>query len=98
MFSHKIIPTISKPIRLIKNTATATDHIITNIVVDTEFKSGIIQRNLLDHFLVICTLHTYENKLKKTMNILLIRDIMTNIQQTYLSKNCMKQHGITLRI
>ena len=43
MFSHNMIPTINRPTRVTRNTATATERFITNTVLDTEFKSGIIQ-------------------------------------------------------
>ena len=97
-FSHNMIRTINKPTRVTRNTATAIDHFISNTVVDTQFKSGIIQTDVSDHFPIIFALQTNENMVKKIMNILSIRDIMTKNQQTYLSKNCMTQHGTTLRI
>ena len=33
MFHYNMIPTINKPTRVTRNTATATDHIITNTVI-----------------------------------------------------------------
>ena len=88
-----MISTINKPTRVTRNTATATVPFITNTVVDTQFKSGIIQTNLSDH------LPSKQTRiwLKNIMNILFIRDIMTKNQQTYLSKNCMKQHGASIQ-
>ena len=65
IFSHNIIPTINKPTRVTRNTATAIDHFITNAVVDTQFKSGIIQTDLLDHFPILFALQTNENMVKK---------------------------------
>ena len=77
-----MISTINKPTRVTRNTATATVPFITNTVVDTQFKSGIIQTNLSDH------LPSKQTRiwLKNIMNILFIRDIMTKNQQTYLGK------------
>ena len=65
IFSHNIIPTINKPTRVTRNTATAIDHFITNAVVDTQFKSGIIQTDLLDHLPILFALQTNENMVKK---------------------------------
>ena len=43
MFRHGLIPTVNKPTRVTRNTATAIDHIITNSVINAEFKTGIIK-------------------------------------------------------
>ena len=50
MFRHGLIPTINKPTRVTRNTATAIDHIITNSVINAEFKTGIIKTDISDHF------------------------------------------------
>ena len=41
MFCYGLISTINKPTRVTANTATAIDHIITNVIIDTDFKTGI---------------------------------------------------------
>ena len=41
MFCYGMISTINKPTRVTANTATAIDHIITNVIIDTDFKTGI---------------------------------------------------------
>ena len=50
MFSHNMIPTVNKPTRVTRNTATAIDHFITNTVVDTQFKSGFYRNRLTGSF------------------------------------------------
>ena len=50
MFRHGLIPTVNKPTRVTRNTATAIDHIITNSIINAEFKTGIIQTDISDHF------------------------------------------------
>ena len=67
-----MIPTTNKPTRVTRNTATAIDHIITNTVVDIQFKSGIIQTDLSDHF-PIFALQTNENIVEKHNEHLFIR-------------------------
>ena len=65
MFCHNMIPTINRSTRVPRNTVTAIDHFITNRVVDTKFKSVIIQTNLSDHFPIIFVLKTNENIVEK---------------------------------
>ena len=43
MFRYGMIPTINKPTRVTANMATAIDHIITNVIIDTDFKTGILK-------------------------------------------------------
>ena len=43
MFSHNMIPAINEPSRVAIDTAAAIDHLITKTVVDTQFKSEIMQ-------------------------------------------------------
>ena len=51
MFQYDMIPTINKPTRVTRHTATAIDHIITNTVISgTQHRSGIIKTDILDNF------------------------------------------------
>ena len=50
MLRHGLIPTINKPTRFTRNTATAIDHIITNSVINADFKTDIIKTDIPDHF------------------------------------------------
>ena len=45
-----MIPTINKPTRVKRKTATAIDHILTNSFIDTTIKTGIIKSDVSDHF------------------------------------------------
>ena len=45
-----MIPTMSKPTRVTRKTATAIDHILTNSFIDTTYETGIIKSDVLDHF------------------------------------------------
>ena len=38
MFRYGMIPTINKPTRVTANTTTAMDHIITNVIIDTDLR------------------------------------------------------------
>ena len=52
MFPHGLIPTINKPTRVTRNTATAIDHIITNLVINAEFKIGFTKTDISNHFAI----------------------------------------------
>ena len=60
-----MIPTINRLTRATINTATTIDHCITKTVLETEFKSGIIQTDLSTHFLIIFGLKTSESMSEK---------------------------------
>ena len=53
MFEFSMIPTINKPARVTKYTATAIDNIITNCIINSDFKSAIVKTDLSDHFPII---------------------------------------------
>ena len=61
MFQYNMIPTINRPTRVTRNTATAIDHIITNTVISgIQHRSGIIKTDISDHFPIAFALKTCE--------------------------------------
>ena len=50
MFHFGMIPTINKPRRVTRETVSANDYIITNSIMHTGFKSGVIKTNISNHF------------------------------------------------
>ena len=50
MFEFRMIPIINKPTRVTKHTATAIDNIITNCILNSDFKSAIVKTDLSNHF------------------------------------------------
>ena len=60
-----MIPTINRLTRATINTATTIDHCITKTVLETEFKSGIIQTDLSTYFFIIFALKTNESMSEK---------------------------------
>ena len=49
-----MIPTINKPTRVTRHTATATDHVFTNTIMGSiEIKAAIVKTDILDHFPII---------------------------------------------
>ena len=49
MFEFSMIPTINKPTRVTKHTATVIDNIITNCIINSDFESVIVMKDLSDH-------------------------------------------------
>ena len=50
MFEFSMIPTINKPTRVTKHTATAIDNIITDCILNSNFKSALVKTDLSDRF------------------------------------------------
>ena len=49
-----MIPTINKPTRVTRHTATAIDHVFTNTIMgNIEIKAAIVKTDILDHFPII---------------------------------------------
>ena len=71
MFGHSMMPVINKPTRVTKNTVTAIDHNFINSFTTTNFKTGIIKLDILDHFPISfvadCNIHI--KKKQKTFYI-----------------------------
>ena len=63
MIQYNLIPTINKPTRVTRNTATAIDHTITNTVISgIQHRSGIINTDISDHFPIVFALNTCVKK------------------------------------
>ena len=60
MYRYNMIPTINKPTRVGKKSATAIDHIIANCIVDCQFKTAILKTDVTDHFPIAMALKTDE--------------------------------------
>ena len=50
IYENSMIPTINKPTRVTRQTATAIDHILTNLFVNFDFKTAIFKSYISDHF------------------------------------------------
>ena len=46
MFEFNMMPTINKPTTVTKYTATAIDNIITNYIINSDFKSAVVKTDL----------------------------------------------------
>ena len=52
MFQFGLVPTTNKP-KVTKDTISAIDHIITNSIINNEFKTAILTADISDHFPII---------------------------------------------
>ena len=64
MFQFGLEPTVNKPTRVTNKTIFAFDHIIKNSIYNNDFKTGIIKRDISDHFPFI-----YAFKLRTSMSL-----------------------------
>lgn len=55
MFRHNLIPTVNEPTRVTRNAGSAIDRIITKSVINTEFKTGITNTDISNHFPIFFT-------------------------------------------
>ena len=71
MYRYNMIPTINKPTRVGKNSATAIDHIIANCILDCQFKTAILKRDVTDHFPIAMALKADEpfHQSQKVQNV-----------------------------
>ena len=53
MFEFSMMPTINEPTRVTKHTAPTIDNIITNCIINSDYKSAIVKTDLPDHFPII---------------------------------------------
>ena len=58
MFRYGMILTINKP----TSAATAIDHIITNVIIDTDFKTEILKICISDHLAIMLAFRIGEKK------------------------------------
>ena len=53
MFQFGLVSTINKPTRIRKDAISAIDHIITNSVINNEFKTAVLTADISDQFPII---------------------------------------------
>ena len=86
MFRHGLIPTINKPTRVTRNTATAIDHIITNSVINAEFKTGIIKTDISDHFPIFFIFKCVVDNTEAGKEFIYKRNYSSNSIETFKQK------------
>ena len=69
MFEFSMMPTINKPTRVTKHTATAIDNIITNCIINSDFKSAIVKTDLSDHFPIMMNMSNKSASLNDKLDL-----------------------------
>ena len=86
MFRHDLIPTVNKPTRVTRNTITAIDHIMTNSVINAEFKTGIIKTNISDHFRIFFIFKCVVDNTEDREEFLFTQNYFSNSIETFKQK------------
>ena len=91
MFEFSMIPTINKPKRVTKHTATAIDNIITTCIINSDFKIAIVKTDLSDRFPFI-----FINELIRVKNVH-TRAILPKTHLIALNRHYLKHLGMVLK-
>ena len=52
-FQFGLVPTTNKPKRITKDTISAIDHLVTNSIINNQFKTSILTADISDHFPIL---------------------------------------------
>ena len=73
IYRNGMIPTINKPTRVTRTTATAIDHVLTNSFIDRNFKSEIFKSDISDHFSVCFIIPSTKPKIENKISFIFKR-------------------------
>ena len=76
IYQNGMIPTINKPTRVTKKTATVIDHITTNSFVENTFKAAIIKSHVSVHFPICIFIPSTNLFTKKMLSINIKKSLM----------------------
>ena len=77
LYENGMIPTINKPTRITKKTATAIDHILTNQFINVNFKTTIFKTDISDHF-PVCFILSSKEKLVESKHTYVYKRVITD--------------------
>ena len=80
MLRYGMKPTINKPTRVTANTVTAIDHIKTNVIMDTVFKTKILKSCISDPFAIMLAFQIGEKKCATNLNSMFRSKFFMKIQ------------------
>ena len=83
IYRNSMIPTINKPTRVTRKTATAIDHILTNCFVDRTFKTAIFKSDISDHFPICFIIPSMKTKIKNETSFLYKRNSNTDAKPAF---------------
>ena len=88
MFWHFLISTVNKPARVTWKTLAAIDHIITNYIINAEFKAGIIKTEISDHSSIFFIFKCVVDSNEATEEFIYKRNYSDNAIETFKQKLC----------
>ena len=77
LYENGMIPTINKPTRVTRKTATAIDHILTNQFINVAFKTAIFKTDISDHF-PVCIIISSTEKLVENKHTYVYKRVITD--------------------
>ena len=83
IYRNSMIPTINKPTRVTRKTATATDHILTKCFIDRTFKTAIFKSDISDHFPICFIIPSMKTKIKNETSFLYKRNFNTDAKHAF---------------
>ena len=83
IYRNSMIPTINKPTRVTRTTATAIDHILTNCFIDRTFKTAIFKSDISDHFPICFIIPSMKTKIKNETSFLYKRNFNTDTKHAF---------------
>ena len=95
LFRYGKILTINKPTRVTTNTVTPIDHIITSVIIATDFMTGILKSCISDHFVIMLAFRIGEKKCVTNQNNILTSEFFMKLQWSHLDCDYGKLSGIT---
>ena len=94
-----MITTINKPNRVIRTTATAIDHTLTNSFTDMNFKTAIFKSDVSEHFpicfIIPCTKPKIENKTSFIFKQIFNFEVINTFKQDFYKTNWKDNEAFT---
>ena len=90
IYQNCFTPIANKPAKVTRKTSTIIDHVLTDLFVNTNFKTFIFK--IVIFLLVFCNVHL--NLEKKTKLHILLKESSTITQSNYLNKSYIKPVGM----
>ena len=97
MYEFSMIPTIKKLTRVTKHTATAIDGIVTNCILNSNFKNSIVKTDFSDNFPTIFINEFIQGPKEDMEKYVYRRDFTENAFLCLLSRHYLKHLGIVLK-
>ena len=95
MFRCGMVPTINKPTRVKRYTATAIVHIFTNSIINTEIKSALIKADISDHFPILFVAKVNNDVSIRTEQSIWKHNICDQSIKKF-KQNCVMSNGMVL--